>query len=329
VKHSIFLIFCLIFSISNALANPPSQPLGIHLEGYEYPYPVKYFQLNIENKKLKMAYMDVSPEGEPLGTIVLLHGGLAFGAYWKDTMQFLKEKGYRVIVPDQLGFGKSSKQNIHFNLHLLAKNTKELLDNLGVKNAIFVGHSFGGMLATEFALMYPDAVSKLILEDPLSLEDYRVKIPFKSFDDIYQGSLHPTWESILNIHKSLYAHWDEKFSEYAEVTYRVSLNEKFSKVAAVQASIYEMIYAEPIVYQLSQLKMPVLFIYGKKDRTAPGKQFASEENQKTLGNFPELINSAAKSVPHAEVIAFDDVAHVPHLEMTKQFEQVVMAYIKE
>src|SRR3954469_21042862 len=111
-----------------------TEPLGIALEGYAYPYPVKFFPLRIEGQDLRMAYMDVPPvEGSAgCGTVVLLHGKNFFGAYWKETIGVLAKAGFRVIVPDQIGFGKSSKPDIHYSFHLLAKNTRDLLASLGV-----------------------------------------------------------------------------------------------------------------------------------------------------------------------------------------------------
>jgi len=78
------------------------QPLSITLEGYDYPYPVQFLPLSIEGQDLKMAYMDVPPRGGGNGKVVLLlHGKNFFGAYWKDTITFLADNGYRVIVPDR------------------------------------------------------------------------------------------------------------------------------------------------------------------------------------------------------------------------------------
>ena len=80
--------------------------LGIGLEHIEYPYPVHYLDLTIEGQPLRMAYMDVAPAATPNGkTVVLLHGKSFSGDYWAHTIATLTGQGYRVIVPDQLGFG--------------------------------------------------------------------------------------------------------------------------------------------------------------------------------------------------------------------------------
>src|SRR5438874_12334796 len=118
----------------NAGAAPPAaEPLGIGMEGYTYPFPVKQFALQIEGQDLRMAYMDVPPSGPANGrSVILLHGKNFFGAYWEGPIRALAAAGFRVIVPDQLGFGKSSKPDLHYTFELLADNTKRLLAALGV-----------------------------------------------------------------------------------------------------------------------------------------------------------------------------------------------------
>jgi pimeloyl-ACP methyl ester carboxylesterase len=61
-------------------------------------------------------------------------------------------------VPDQIGFGRSSKPILHYSISTHASNTKRLLDTLGIKVTDIVTHSMGGMVASRFASSYPDAV---------------------------------------------------------------------------------------------------------------------------------------------------------------------------
>src|SRR5690606_32738780 len=83
--------------------------LGACLEGYDYPNPVHYFAVHAQDQPLQMAYMDVQPATPNGQTIMLLHGKNFMGAYWGQTAARLSEAGYRVVIPDQIGFGKSSK----------------------------------------------------------------------------------------------------------------------------------------------------------------------------------------------------------------------------
>jgi pimeloyl-ACP methyl ester carboxylesterase len=80
--------------------------LGICLEEYEYPYPVQFFSLSTDLQRLKMAYMDVHPNKEPNGkTVVLFHGKAFGGYYFHNVIEALTGSGYRVVAPDQIGWG--------------------------------------------------------------------------------------------------------------------------------------------------------------------------------------------------------------------------------
>lgn len=133
-----------------------------------------------------MAYMYVKAE-EPNGnTITLLHGKNFNGAYWETTITAITSAGYNVLVPDQIGFGKSGKpEYFQYTFQQLALNTKVLLDTLQIKQTAVLGHSMGGMLATRFALMFPENTTDLILLNPIGLEDWKLKVPYQSVNDWY------------------------------------------------------------------------------------------------------------------------------------------------
>ena len=125
-------VFGIIFSVNAQTKSAKPVIYDAELSQYSYPFPVKYMALKLENIPCKMAYMDVAASGkkENKPVVLLLHGKNFFGAYWQQTVRFLTAKGYRVLVPDQIGFGKSTKAPLHYSFHQLAWNTKKLLDTL-------------------------------------------------------------------------------------------------------------------------------------------------------------------------------------------------------
>src|ERR1700759_4474452 len=152
----IFMGSLLIASITKA-QQPSVKPLDADLTNYQYPYPVQFITFNIQGENLKMAYMDVKPSHANGHIVMLLHGKNFNGAYWGQTAKVLSENGYRVIIPDQIGFGKSSKpQHLQYSFQLLSQNSKAILDTLGIQKIYLLGHSMGGMVATRFVLMYPE-----------------------------------------------------------------------------------------------------------------------------------------------------------------------------
>ena len=98
--------------------------LGICLEEYEYPYPVRFLSLSNDLQPVAMAYMDIPPATEPNGKTVVLMHGKAFGCYYfHNVIEALAGAGYRVVAPDQIGWGKSPKPDMHYSFQLLAANT--------------------------------------------------------------------------------------------------------------------------------------------------------------------------------------------------------------
>ncbi|MBC7961495.1 MAG: alpha/beta hydrolase [Steroidobacteraceae bacterium] len=307
-----------------------AQPLSITLEGYSYPHPVSYLPLVIEGQDLRMAYMDVLPGGGGNGkSVLLLHGKNFFGAYWKATIAFLTENGYRVIVPDQIGFGKSSKPDLHYSFHALAANTKKLLDTLGVREVTVVGHSMGGMLATRFALMYPETAIRLVLENPIGLEDYRTFVPYVSLDEQYRSELKTTSESIRNYHKNYFVNWHPEFGEYAEVAVRQRLSGEYPRLAMSSALTYEMIYEQPVCHEFADIKAKTLLVIGQSDRTVVGKARVKKELLPRVGQYPELGRRTARLIPGARLVEIANVGHIPHLEMKDKFHEALLNFLKE
>jgi len=101
---------------------PESLPaLGICLEEYEYPYPVRFLPLTNDLQQVTMGYMDIPPGAGPNGkTAVLMHGKAFGGYYFRNVIEALAGSGYRVVVPDQIGWGKSPKPDVHYSFQQLA-----------------------------------------------------------------------------------------------------------------------------------------------------------------------------------------------------------------
>lgn len=305
-------------------------PLSITMEGYDYPYKVHFLPLTIEGQDLRMAYMDVRPKGEWNGkSVLLLHGKNFFGAYWKETIRVLSQNGYRVIVPDQIGFGKSSKPNIHYSFHLLAANTKKLLDALEVKGVAVVGHSMGGMLATRFVLMYPDAVTHLVLENPIGLEDYRPIVPYTSLEDLYRNEVGATEEGIRNYHKTYYVQWKPEYEEYVTVAVRVKESGEFPRLAMSSALTYQMIYEQPVCHEFTNIKAKTLLVIGQSDRTVVGKARVKKELLANIGQYPELGKKTARLIPNSTLVEIPNVGHIPHFEAAEIFYRELLSFMKQ
>jgi pimeloyl-ACP methyl ester carboxylesterase len=305
------------------------QPLGIGLEAVPYPWPVRFIPLNIEGQDLRMSFMDIPALASPNGRVaVLMHGKNFGGYYFADVANMLSAVGYRVIVPDQIGWGRSSKPDIPYTFNMLAANTAHLLDTLGIDKVTVLGHSTGGMLAVRFALMYPQRTSALVLEGPLGMEDYRVG-PAQTLEELYQNELHNDPDKIRGVFVKYFA-TDRRdiWEPLAEIPLRVLLSPEYPRWAKASALAYQMIYQQPVRYEYKDLKPPVLIIVGDKDHTAPVSPKASPEQRAKLGNFPELARAAARDIPHGEAVIIENCGHIPHLEKPEEFRAALLKFLK-
>lgn len=323
-----FVLALTLFMLPAPAGAQDVRPLSITMEEYDYPYPVTYLPLTTEGEDLRMAYMDVPPEGTANGrTVLLLHGKNFFGAYWRDTIRALAHDGYRVIVPDQIGFGKSSKPNIHYSFHLLAAATKKVLDAAGVNRLAVVGHSMGGMLATRFALMYPRMVTHLVLENPIGLEDYRAFVPYATIEEMYKSELNAAAEGIREYHKGYYVQWRPEYDEYPTVAVRWKAGGEYPRLAMSAALTYQMIYEQPVCHEFSHITAKTLLVIGQADRTVVGKARVNKELLAKVGQYPELGRKTAKLIPGAKLVEIPNVGHIPHFEAKERFHEELLAFL--
>ncbi len=317
-----FFSLLLLLMVKYAVAQ---DSLSITLENVKYPYPVHFLPLRIEGQDIRMAYMDVKPENPNGKAIILFHGKNFGGYYWTDVIHALSAKGYRVVVPDQIGFGKSSKPFIHYSFHQFANFNKTLLDTLGIQKITVLGHSMGGMLATRFTLMYPSTVEKLLLEDPIGLEDYRTFVPYKSAEEDYQTELKNNFASVKKYYQNSYfTQWKPEYDYLVNIGANVNKSADFPRYAKVVALTYEMIYEQPVCYEFGLINAPTVLFIGKEDNTIVGKALLSPEEQQKHGRYNELGPQTAKKIPGCKLIEFDNCKHIPHIEVKEQFLKALL-----
>jgi pimeloyl-ACP methyl ester carboxylesterase len=311
-----------LFAQSEQLPKAPAdvKPGSITYDEIPYPYPVAYLPLTLYGQDVRMAYMDVPPAGQPNGrTVVLFHGMNFGGFYFSGPIEVLRKEGFRVVVPDQIGFGRSSKPIIPYNFHDMALNSRKLLQSLGINKVTIIGHSMGGMLSARFAASFPDITERAVIYDPIGLTDPRYERPWRSADEAYKATMAQTNDQR---YQGFYANirryfpspgaWKPEYEQYVRILYAPTLSGDWPRLAMVRSIYQQMLYLDPVYYDWAKIKVKTLVIGGEKDGQ----------------DFPKLAKHIADTIPDAQLTIIPNAGHVPHLEVPDVFYRELMKFVK-
>lgn len=237
--------------------------------------------------------------------VVLLHGLGGNYTNWAFNMSVLAQK-YRVIVPDQIGFGKSDKPIINYRIMTYVDFLDAFLKELKVEHASLVGNSLGGWIAAAYTLAHPEKVERLVLVDAAGFAFA------KDFDTNQLFKLNPSTRADMK-----------------ELTSRVFYNKQlFMSDAFIDASMAGRINAgdgytirsitESIIRgedfldnRLAAIKQPTLIVWGKQDGLLPladGERFQKE-------------------ITGSQLLVFDQCGHVPMVEKALDFNAAVLKFL--
>jgi pimeloyl-ACP methyl ester carboxylesterase len=315
---SVALVFSVAGLADGTHAPTDVKPGSITYEDIPYPYPVSYMPLTIYGQDVRMAYMDVPPSSRSNGHTVMLFHGMNFGGfYFGGPIEVLSKAGFRVVVPDQIGFGRSSKPIIPYNFHDMAANTVKLLQTLGITRTSIVGHSMGGMLAARFAASYPDLTERAVLYDPIGLTDVRWKQPWHTADEAYKATMAQTpdqlWQSFYtNIERYFPDAWKPEYEKYVRILYAPTLSGDWPRLAMVRSIYRQITYLDPVVHDWAHIKVKTLVLGGERDGE----------------NFPALARHIAGEIPGSELVLIPNVGHVPHLQVPDIFNRELLKFLE-
>ena len=305
------------------------EPYGIGLEGFAYPYPVSLLSLTNDGEAVRMAYMDVAPARANGRTVVLLHGRNFPSSYWAPVIKTLTDAGYRVVVPDQIGFGKSSKPQGELHFDTLARNTMALLDHLHIAKADVVAHSLGGMLAVRIARAYPDRVDHLVLTAPIGLEDYRLYVPPTPTEKILENEDRLTAEGYRRQLETNYALKlpADQVTPFIDARFNIKGSAEYPRWLRAFVSSAQMIYREPVAHEIPLIAQPTLFVMGADDHNAPGKASAPEALRPKMGHNAELARTLAARMPNGRAEVVPDTGHLVFLEAPAKYNELVLGFL--
>jgi len=237
--------------------------------------------------------------------VVLLHGLGGSTVNWAFNVQALAQK-YRVIVPDQIGFGRSDKPFINYRVGTYADFLDKFLDELKVEKASLVGNSMGGWVAALYALQRPARVERLVLVDSAGFR------PPKEFDLSALIGLNPsTREGVRQLAPLIFANrqWLNDAAVDQMLAQRISAGDGHT----IQSLVESIHRGEDMLDgRLGGIKQPTLIVWGREDGLTPlareGERFKRE-------------------MPGAQLVVFDNCGHIPQVEKAAEFNAAVLKFL--
>ncbi len=251
----------------------------------------------------KIQYVDVGTGP----VVVLLHGLGGNSTNWAFNLAALSQK-YRVIAPDQIGFGRSDKPLINYRVGTYVDFLDKFLEGLNVERASLVGNSMGGWVAALYAVRYPKRVERLVLVDAAGFA------PPKEFDLSTLSGLNPSTREQARYLMNL-VFFNPLFKSEAAVDATLAARMSAGDGYTIQ-SLVESIYRNEDMLdgKLSVVKQPTLIIWGRNDGLTPlareGEQFKRE-------------------MPSAQFVVFEQCGHVPQAEKAAEFNAAVLKFLSQ
>ena len=213
-------------------------------------------------------YTDHAPLGASNGTAIFIHGSGPGASGWsnfKHNVSAFQEAGYRCIVYDQWGYGKTSKpQDVDHTLDFFVDGLVSLMDSADVTNAVLVGNSLGGAVALGLALRHPERVEKLILMAPggiESREDYFSMPGIQAMVKYPMGSPEFTKEVLAQLLTQLV---------YDPVNVDEELvDERWATLETQNAHVLATMQIPDLSDQLASIDINTLVFWGTEDRFCP------------------------------------------------------------
>jgi pimeloyl-ACP methyl ester carboxylesterase len=205
---------------------------------------------------------------------------------------------------------------MHYNFHIPARNTKRLLDHLGIERAVILGHSMGGMVASRFARTYPETTSHVVFVNQIGMSDTR---PGREWSEPVYRRSRPTpqqyYQQILRGQERYYvAGWRPEYLEWVKAPYGLLFSAEFDRWQEVRGLLGQAISEDPVVYDWQHISSKALVIGGADDQLSQ--------------DFPADARRVAESLQNAELLLYPNVGHNPQFENKEQFHADLIRFVR-
>ncbi len=253
--------------------------------------------------KIRLHYRD---EGDPQGLPVIFSNSLGTDLRLWDGVVSHMPDGLRIIRYDTRGHGLTSAPDGAYFMGDLVQDAAQLLDQLGVKNCVFVGLSIGGMIAQGLAAERPDLVRALVLSNTAA----KIGTPQmwqERMDLIRTGGIAALEESILTrwFSESFRRERAVELSGWRNMLCRTPLPGYLGCCAAIsETDLYD---------STARLRLPTLAIAGAEDGSTP----------------PDLVRETADLVPGSKFRLIRGAGHLPCVEAPAEYAAILAEFLKE
>jgi pimeloyl-ACP methyl ester carboxylesterase len=247
--------------------------------------------------------------------LVLIHGLGACAERWCPIIPTLlsaeKTKGYRVIIPDIIGFGYSDKpRDADYTMDFFINDfLTPFLDNLGISKATIVGSSFGGHIATEFAIRFNHRVEKLVLVSPTGM--MRQSNP--TLESYARAASNPKYRLVYEAFREMV--YDNRVVTQKMVRDFMNKMSLPNAVHAFMSTLYNIKYAPDLRTRLSNITAPTLIVWGDNDNMTP-----LADNAYQFNGIPNMIMERL-------LVVIKKCGHLVPLEKPVMFGKIVVRCI--
>jgi pimeloyl-ACP methyl ester carboxylesterase len=259
--------------------------------------------------------LHATDEGPPDGpVIVLIHGFASWAFCWRNQRRALADAGYRVVCVDQIGYGASERVAAPvYDTRTQSETLLAALDALGVGAFHVVGHSFGGRVAMQLAIIAPKRVRSVTAICPEAFSTGRppvgavVATPLLGFALAYYSlspELAPTGLRMLTRN-------DAWLTPEAAHGYTAPLEVRGSILSQIWQARSPKDGAEPVPENLGRVTQPTLLLWGEQDTVFPA------EDGRRL----------AQTLPDARLSLLPDTGHLPHEERADDVNAAILGFV--
>lgn len=271
----------------------------------------------------ELAYVELNPEGQD--TLVFIHGLGSYLKFWRYQLDTFAARGYRVIAVDLPGYGKSDKPAAFpYTTEAMADVVYELVQKLGVRQPILVGHSMGGQTALSYALRHPEALRALVLTSPAGFESFspREKLWFKrafSRTLIKSASESSIWGSVRQAN---FEHWRPELDWLIEERVRVAKSPEFDAYAYANVRTVDGLTHDDFVRDsLGSIRVPTLILYGSHDRLIPNPFLHG-------GWASDIMSYGHEHIPGSQLAELPGCGHTIQMDCPEAYNPRVLSFLQ-